>query len=281
MENCMGFFPNLKNRQNSKKTSLCVGLDPNPQKFPEGLLDGEKGVYEFCSHIVEATEPWVCAFKPQIAYFSAMGWGDVLVQIIRDIHEKFPQTPVILDAKRNDIGSTAEAYAREAFEYYGADAVTLNPYMGVDAIEPFLQYSDRGLFVLCRTSNPSANTLQNLTLHSGEPLYKEVARQVLQWGSLENIGLVVGATVPDELADLAETFPEAWFLVPGVGAQGGNLKTVMEKGTMGRPGGVIVNSARGILYASSQADYANKAGEAAATLQKQMAHFFTNELDSK
>lgn len=270
----MAFFNKLNEIQKSKKTCLSVGLDPNLEKLPQGLAKDAEGIYEFCWQIIQATAPLACAFKPQIAYFAAYGAEDVLQQLIKDSQAKYPDVLIVLDAKRGDIGTTAEMYAREAFERYGADAVTVNPYMGEDAVAPFTSYGDKGVFLLCRTSNPAAHVTQNVPLANGSTYYHYLADTALtHWNDKHNIGLVVGATSPAELADLRLSFPKTWFLVPGVGAQGGSLAEVMTKGKMVDSSGVLVNSARGIIYASSGADYAEAAHKKSAELQAEMATY--------
>jgi orotidine-5'-phosphate decarboxylase len=272
------FFKKLLSIQKSKKTFLSVGLDPNLDKLPQEFKGKPHLVFDFLKAIVDSTHPYACCFKPQIAYFSAYALEETLFKIIEYIHLSYPETLVILDAKRNDIGSTAEMYAREAFVRYQADAITVNPYMGGDTIEPFTQYKDKGIFVLCRTSNEGAKEFQNITVGDGEALYSFVAKKatnIKQWNKNENIGLVVGATAINELRKIRSSNPEAWFLVPGVGAQGGDLKSVIEYGRrVDAEGGLIINSSRGILYASDKSDFAIKAGEEAARLQLEMAKTF-------
>jgi len=270
----MDFFPRLAQIQKTKKTCLSVGLDPNPFMFPEGFAKTPKGIYDFLSPIVKATAPFASAFKPQIAYFSAFGAEDVLQQIISDIHTDHPDTLVVLDAKRGDIGSTAEMYAREVFERYKADGVTVNPYMGLDTVKPFTGFREKGVFLLCRTSNLSAKVTQDVKLDSGQSYFEFIAdAAVQQWNTHENLGLVVGATVPEDLEKLRQQCPQMWFLVPGVGAQGGSLEQVLLKGGISDGGGVLVNSSRGILYKSQDSDFTAAAGKAAEKLQKEMARF--------
>ncbi|MCB0379246.1 MAG: orotidine-5'-phosphate decarboxylase [Bdellovibrionales bacterium] len=271
-----GFFKDIENQQKQKKTYLCVGLDPHIDKLPAGMAGDPNQVLPFLKNIVVATAPYVCAFKPQIAYFSAFGLEGALQDIIAYIHSQFPGIPVILDSKRGDIGSTAEMYAMEAFERYDADGVTVNPYMGEDSIEPFTRYKDRGIFALCRTSNEGAKELQNIHIADGKTYYRFVAEKLMQeWNPNHNVGLVVGATAESELRKLRDSFHEAWFLVPGVGAQGGDLRKVIQFGTRAEGGGLIVNSSRAILYASSGEDYAEAAGQAAETMQSEMATSFS------
>ncbi len=231
---------------------LCIGLDPDPARLPVGV-----GIFEFCRDIVDATADLVCAFKPQIAYFAAAGAEGDLERLCRHLGDHHPAVPLILDAKRGDIGSTAEQYATEAFDRYGADAVTVSPYLGTDSVEPFLR---RGaVFVLCRTSNPGSGDFQSLEV-DGEPLYLHIARRVSsEWTALGECGLVVGATYPDELRAVRATVGDLPLLVPGVGAQGGDAAATVAAGadTTGR--GLLVNSSRAVLYASSGPDWLDAA----------------------
>ena len=210
---------------------LCVGLDPDPAKFPAHLKRGgardDNAILEFCTAIVDATADLVCAFKPQIAYFAACRAEDQLEALIAHIHEKHPGIPVILDAKRGDIGSTAEQYASEAFERFQADAVTVNPYMGRDSLEPWLAYQEKGVILLCRTSNPGGSDLQFLDV-GGLRLYEHVARLVAEeWNASGNCGLVVGATFPAEIARVRALIGDMPLLVPGIGAQGGDIAATL------------------------------------------------------
>ena len=246
---------------------LCVGLDPDPARYPT-VLDGADGATErFCREIVDATADVACAFKPQIAYFASQRAEGALERICTYIRETYPDVTLILDAKRGDIGSTADHYAREAFGRYGAHAVTVNPYMGTDSIEPFFDPRNNadagGVILLCRTSNPGGDDLQSLVTadeHGGTPLYVHVARRVAdQWSDLGDCGLVVGATYPTELSDVRSIVGDLPILVPGVGAQGGDPATVVEHGTARGGRGLVVNSSRAILYASSGDDFAEVA----------------------
>lgn len=234
---------------------LCVGLDPDPAKFPDAIRGS---VFDFCSAIIDATADLVCAFKPQIAYFSANGAEQDLERLCAYIRERYPQVLLVLDAKRGDMGTTAEQYAREAFDRYRAHVVTVNPYQGTDSIEPFLRHPDGGIFVLCRTSNPGGDDFQSL-ISNGEPLYKHVARRVAdQWSKLGDCGLVVGATYPDELREVRTIVGDLPLLVPGIGAQGGDVAaTAVGADSSGM--GMVVNSSRAILYASRGADFADAA----------------------
>lgn len=248
---------------------LCVGLDPDPAKLPAHLRGKADATFQFCRAIVDATADLVCAFKPQIAYFAAQRAEDQLQALIDHIHAHHPGIPVVLDAKRGDIGSTAEQYAREAFERYKADAVTVNPYMGFDSIEPWLAHHGRGVFLLCRTSNPGGADLQSLEVdHSAsggrERLYERVARLAAgSWNQGGEIGLVVGATVPAELARVRELAPQLPLLVPGIGAQGGDVAATVQAGSNADGTGMLINSSRAILYAGKGEDFATAARQAA------------------
>ncbi|MGA7477950.1 MAG: orotidine-5'-phosphate decarboxylase [Azonexus sp.] len=246
---------------------LCVGLDPDPTKFPAHLRRGgerdDNAILEFCTAIVDATADLVCAFKPQIAYFAACRAEDQLEALIAHIHENHPGIPVILDAKRGDIGATAEQYASEAFERFEADAVTVNPYMGRDSLEPWLAYQEKGVILLCRTSNPGGSDLQFLDV-GGEKLYERVARLAAQyWNSNGQIGLVVGATFPGEIARVREIVGDMPLLVPGIGAQGGDIEATVRAGRTVDGAGLMINSSRAILYAGKDEGFAAAARQAA------------------
>ena len=234
---------------------LCVGLDPDPAKFPADLKGRDDAIFEFCRTIVDATADLVCSFKPQIAYFAARRAEDQLEALIAHIREKHPGIPVILDAKRGDIGSTAEQYAIEAFERFKADGVTVNPYMGRDSVEPYLAYLDKGVILLCRTSNAGGSDLQFLDV-GGEKLYERVARLAAsEWNSTGQIALVVGATFPAEIARVREIVGDMPLLVPGIGAQGGDIKATVEAGRTGDASGLMINSSRAILYAGNDENF--------------------------
>ena len=256
------FIDMLRNAATQNNSMLCVGLDPEPARFPDTLRGDTRRMYDFCAAIVDATSDLVCAFKPQIAYFAAHGAEDQLERLMQHMRSNAPQVPVILDAKRGDIGSTAEQYAKEAFERYGADAVTLSPFMGFDSVAPYLQYPGKGAFLLCRTSNPGGDDLQNQRLSSveGEPLlYEHIAHLANgPWNTNGQLGLVVGATYPAEIERVRALAPTLPLLIPGVGAQGGDAAATVKAGW--RPDGpIIVNTSRAILYASSGADFADAA----------------------
>lgn len=240
-------------------TQVCVGLDPYPSRFPARFADDPKPILHFNQAIIDATADLACCFKPQFAHFAAEAAEDQLKATIAYIKEKYPEVPVILDAKRGDIGSTASMYAREAFEHYQADAVTVNPYMGSDTVLPFADHADKGVILLCRTSNPSAAEFQNLMME-GEPLYIHVARRAQEhWNQHGNICLVVGATAPEEMARIRAVAPDLPFLVPGIGAQGGDLEGTVHNGATAPGRGLMINASRSILYASQGDDFAEAA----------------------
>ncbi|MFZ1489336.1 MAG: orotidine-5'-phosphate decarboxylase [Ilumatobacteraceae bacterium] len=259
----MSFHAKLRAAWLRTGSLLCVGLDPDPLALPLPLDGYDDALFHFCREIVDATAGVVCAFKPQFAHFAAQRAEDQLERLCHHIREHHPDTVLVLDAKRGDIGSTAEHYAREAFARYGADAVTVNPYLGTDAVEPFLSYEGRGAIVLCRTSNPGSADLQEL-LVDGEPLYVHVARLAAErWSELGEVGLVVGATYPADVAVVRGLVGDMPLLVPGVGAQGGDVSANVRAGRTD-DGGLMISSSRAILYASSGEDFA-EAALAAAT----------------
>lgn len=259
----MTFHARLADAWSASGSRLCVGLDPAPERYPVTLADDPDRVFNFCREIVDATADVVCAFKPQIAYFAAQRAESALERLCVYIRDRYPTRVLILDAKRGDIGSTAEQYASEAFDRYGADAVTVNPYLGTDSVEPFL--ANGGVIALCRTSNPGGSDLQNL-LVDGEPLFVHVARMVAEeWSQLGDCGLVTGATFADELAQVRSVAPDLPFLVPGVGAQGGDAAAVVAAGARSDGQGLIISTSRAVLYASGGADFAEQARAVAAT----------------
>jgi len=262
-------FAQLLAAASARNDSLvCVGLDPEPERFPAGLGTRAAAIFEFNQAIIDATADLVCAYKPQFAHYAACGAERELERTIAYLHQQHPAIPVLLDVKRGDVGNTAQRYAIEAFERYGADAATVNPYLGFDSIEPFLNYADRGVFVLCRTSNPGARELQDLDC-GGRPLYQVVAEMVARrWNSRGNCGLVVGATYPGELAQVRAIAPQLPFLVPGVGAQGGDVEQVLANGQTAQGGGLLISSSRAILYASQGADFATAARAATQSLRE-------------
>lgn len=266
----MTFMEKLSAIWRSNDSMVCVGLDPDRKKLPECLKHCTHPIFEFNKVLVDATAPYVCAYKPQAAYYAGQDADAELAMTIAYIRENHPQIPVILDVKRGDIGSTAEQYAKEAFDRYGADAATVNPYMGSDALTPFLKYVDRGVVVLCRTSNPSSSELQELVA-GGRKIYEHVAilaRDV--WNASGNVMLVLGATYPEELEAVRALCPALPFLVPGVGAQGGDVEKVVRAGRTADGYGLVINSSRGIIYASGGDDFADRAGLAARELRDQI-----------
>ena len=257
------FVAKLANARARHDSLLCVGLDPEPARFPSGMNGDASRIFDFCAAIVDATRDLVSAFKPQFAYFAAHRAEAALERLIEHVREVAPEVPVILDAKRGDIGSTAEQYAREAFERYGADAVTLSPYMGFDSIEPYLAYPGKGAILLCRTSNPGGADLQGLRLDSGELLYEHVARlAATSWNRGGQLGLVVGATYPAEIARVRALAPTLPLLIPGIGAQGGDARATVRAGAVGGAP-IVVSTSRAVLYAGSGADFAAAARQAA------------------
>ena len=249
------FVAKLANARARHDSLLCVGLDPEPARFPSGMNGDASRIFDFCAAIVDATRDLVSAFKPQFAYFAAHRAEAALERLIEHVREVAPEVPVILDAKRGDIGSTAEQYAREAFERYGADAVTLSPYIGFDSIEPYLAYPGKGAILLCRTSNPGGADLQGLRLASGELLYEHVARlAATSWNRGGQLGLVVGATYPAEIVRVRALAPTLPLLIPGIGAQGGDARATVRAGAVGGAP-IVVSTSRAVLYAGSGADF--------------------------
>lgn len=263
----MRFHDTLQRRWRAHNSLICVGLDPEPSALPAHLRDAPDAVFAFCRAIVDATADLVCAFKPQIAHFAALRAEDTLERLIAHIHAKHPGVPVILDAKRGDIGSTARHYAAEAFERYQADAVTLNPYLGRDSIQPFLDRADKGVILLCRTSNPGGADFQALDC-GGQPLYLRVAETIARdWNAHGNCALVTGATWPEELGKVRAVVGEMPLLVPGIGAQGGDVEAVLRHGKTPDGSGLMLSSSRAILYAGNGEDYAQAARAAAQELR--------------
>jgi orotidine-5'-phosphate decarboxylase len=266
----MDFMQALRARWTRADSLVCVGLDPEPAKFPGQFHDDPDAVFKFCRAIVDATAPYVCSFKPQIAHFAALGAEDALQRLIAHIHAAHAGIPVILDAKRGDIGSTAQQYAIEAFDRYRADAVTANPYLGHDSLQPFLDRADKGVVILCRTSNAGAGDLQDLDV-GGRPLYQHVAETIARgWNGNGNCALVVGATWPEQLREVRTIVGDMPFLVPGVGAQGGDVEAVVRNAKTADGSGLVVSSSRAILYASNGDDFAEAAGNAAKSLRDEI-----------
>ncbi|CAM8670535.1 PyrF Orotidine-5'-phosphate decarboxylase [Comamonadaceae bacterium] len=279
----MTFIEKLRTAERVNGSLLCVGLDPEPARFPTHWRGDASKIYDFCAAIVDATADLVNSFKPQIAYFAAHGAEAQLEKLMEHMRRTAPGVPVILDAKRGDIGSTAEQYAKEAFERYGADAVTLSPFMGFDSVAPYLKYHGKGAFLLCRTSNPGGDDFQPQRLLDvpGQPrLYEHIAALAQgPWNLNGQLGLVVGATYPAEIERVRVLAPTVPLLIPGVGAQGGDAVATVKAGWKSVNGETIapiaVNSSRAILYASADMDFASAARAEAirtrATLQQAAA----------
>ncbi len=271
----MNFLDKLLMASRQQNSLLCVGLDPEPGRLPAALRDLplEQAIVEFCHAIIEATTPYVCAFKPNIAFFEVLGPRGMYVfqEVIRAIPAHLP---VIVDAKRGDLGNTACNYAAAIFDIYGCDAITVNPYLGYDSVAPFLAYRDKGVILLCRTSNPSARDFQDLRIHGNDdqeqPLYELVARRIQTWNEFGNCGLVVGATYPQELATIRTICPTMPILIPGVGAQGGDLEASVRGGVDIHGERAILAVSRSILYAGSGSDFAEMAAAEARMLRNRM-----------
>ncbi len=263
----MSFLEKLQKASRKNQSLVCIGLDPDPKLMPEGV-----GVSEFNRAIIEATSDLVCAYKPNFAFYEALGRAgmEALERTLKSIPS---DVPVIADAKRGDIGNTSKAYARAVFDVLGFDAVTVNPYLGFDAIDPFLQYKEKGTILLCRTSNAGAADFQSLRCETPQglrPLYEIVADKARQWNTNGNIGLVVGATYPEELKTIRCQHPDMPILIPGVGAQGGDVALTVKYGVSPQGDLAIINSSRQILYASRGADFAEAARRAASALRDEI-----------
>lgn len=246
----MRFIDQINHAWQHNNSLLCVGLDPDVKRFPAELVQRPTAIFDFCKAIIDASADLACAFKPQIAYFAALRAEDQLEAICAYAKSTYPHIPIVLDAKRGDIGATAEQYARESFERYNADAVTLNPYMGFDSIAPYLEWQERGVIILCRTSNPGGSDLQFLQV-DGKPLYQHVADLVANhWNKNGQCSLVVGATFPQELAQVRQIVGDMPLLVPGIGAQGGDIAATVQAGKTAKGTGMMINSSRAILYAT-------------------------------
>jgi orotidine-5'-phosphate decarboxylase len=261
----MNFTDKLLNASRKNKSWLCIGLDPDPELIP--AVD----VLQFNKAIIEATSDLVCAYKPNLAFYEALGVEGLAI-LEKTVKHIPGDIPVIGDAKRGDIGNTARAYAKALFSILGFDAATVNPYLGFDSIEPFINYRDKGVFILCRTSNKGATDFQNLRI-DGVPLYEVVAHKVNEWNIHGNIGLVVGATYPEELKKVRSICPEMPLLIPGVGAQGGDLASAVGYGADARGEKAIINVSRQILYASKEKDFARAARNVAEKIRKQINDF--------
>ncbi len=261
----LGFHERLALGWAASGSMLCVGLDPDPARMPAPLQGAPDAALRFCRAIVDATADLVCAFKPQFAHFAAQRAEPQLEALCTYIRDRYPHVVLVLDAKRGDVGSTAEQYAVEAFGRYGADAVTVNPYLGTDAAEPFLRQG--GVLALCRTSNPGSNDVQDLSV-DGEPLYVRVARMVAErWAPHGDCGLVVGATYPEQLRIVREVAGELPILVPGVGTQGGDVAAAVQAGVTADGSGLLVSASRSILYAAADDTFATAARTAAIALR--------------
>jgi orotidine-5'-phosphate decarboxylase len=264
------FIAQLERRWDASDSLVCVGLDPEIERFPAHIAASPSPIFQFNKAIVDATADLVCAYKPQFAHYAAYEAEDQLERTIDYIHRNHPGIPVILDSKRGDVGNTAQRYAIEAFERYHADAVTVSPYLGGDSLEPFLEYQDKGVIILCRTSNPGAGDLQDLEI-GGRRLFHIVADLAARrWNSRGNCLLVVGATYPRELAEVREIVGNMPLLVPGVGAQGGDVAQVVQNGETDAGAGLVISSSRAILYAASGEDFASVAREATRKLRDQI-----------
>jgi orotidine-5'-phosphate decarboxylase len=271
----MNFLDKLVAASRQHNSLLCVGLDPEPARFPSELRDMpvEKAVVKFCRAIIEATAPYVCAFKPNIAFFEVL--GPIGMRVFEEVLHAIPaHIPILVDAKRGDLGNTARNYATALFDVYGCDAVTVNPYLGYDSVAPFLAYREKGIILLCRTSNPSARDFQDLLIHDdygqASPLYEVVARRVQTWNEAGNCGLVVGATYPQELRTIRALCPDMPILVPGVGAQGGDLEASVQAGVDAHGERAMIAVSRSILYAGNNTDYATAAAQEALLLRDQI-----------
>lgn len=261
------FIEQLQRGWDGNDSLVCVGLDPEIERFPPHIAESASPIFQFNKAIVDATADLVCAYKPQFAHYAAYEAEDQLERTIDYIHRSYPGIPVILDSKRGDVGNTAERYAIEAFERYHADAVTVNPYLGGDSLEPFLKYEDRGVIILCRTSNPGAVDLQDLEVNNRRLFHIVADLAARRWNSRGNCLLVVGATYPRELAEVREIVGNMPLLVPGVGAQGGDVAQAVQNGQTAAGAGLIISSSRGILYASSGENFASAARDATQKLR--------------
>jgi orotidine-5'-phosphate decarboxylase len=268
----MKYTDKLAKIQKKNNSFVCVGLDTNVSKLPKFLLENRYPQFAFNKAIIDATHNFVCAYKPNSAFYEVQGeYGILQLKMTCDyLKEKYPQIPIILDVKRADIGESNERYDKFAFEYLGVDAITLHPYLGHEALEPFLKHEDKGCYILCRTSNPGAGEFQDL-LVAGKPLYQVVAKQVAKvWNKNQNCGLVVGATYPSEIKTVRKIAPNLHFLIPGVGSQGGDLKKSVRFATNKTGDGFVISASRSIIFASNGEDFAQKAAEEARKLRDQI-----------
>ena len=264
----VSFAERLDQRRRSADSLLCIGLDPVPSKIPANLGHGASAVSRFCREIIESTHEWVSCYKPNLAFFTQLGPAGL--QVLHEVRQSIPrEIPVILDCKVGDVGETARAYARGWFDELDFDAITVNPYMGEDSLEPFLAREGRGVIVICKTSNPGSGDVQNVTVAGGEPLYLTVADRCRAWDQAypASVGLVVGATWPEELKAVRDRVGDQEILLPGVGAQGGDLEGSLRVGLNSRGTGLICSASRSVLYASGGIDFAEAAGTAARSLR--------------
>jgi len=271
----MKFQQKLNNIIKKNNSLLCVGLDPHLEKIPKHILKKKNPIFEFNKTIIDVTADFVCCYKPQIAFYAANGLAGIkaLIQTIAYIHLKYPEIPVILDAKRGDIGSTAEQYAKEVFDVYLTDAVTVNPFLGLDSLKPFLERRDKGIIILARTSNPGASDFQDLRVNI-TPLYMEIAKRIVVWNkTYKNCLMVVGATWPEQLQKVREIAPEMFFLIPGIGSQGGDLKNTLKYGLTKEKSGLIISASRSIIFASNGKDFAKTARKEALKLKKEINRY--------
>lgn len=271
----MTFLTKLEASIEKNNSLLCIGLDPDIDKLPKHLLNDPDPLFSFNKAIIDSTHDLVCVYKPQSAHYEKLGPKGMqsLENTIQYLQQNYPHIPVVFDAKRGDIGSTAEEYAKAAFDYYKFDAITVNPFMGRDALEPFLIRAEKGVIILCRTSNPSSSDFQDL-LVNGKPLYVQIASKIIEWhNTYHNCLMVIGATYPNELKVIRSMTPDIFFLVPGIGAQGGDLEKTLEYGLMKNKSGLIIHSSRAILYASAGDDFADAAKEEATKLRDNINSF--------
>lgn len=271
----MNFKQKLEASIAQNNSLLCIGLDTDFERLPQAVKKHHEPLLEFNKNIIDATHDVVCCYKLQIAYYASLGIPGLqaAIQTIHHIHSNYPAIPLILDAKRADIGDTSKKYAEEAFDVFEADAVTVNPYLGKDSLLPFLERREKGIIVLCKTSNKGTSDFQDIQ-SDGIPLYLHIAKQVSLWNEeFANCLLVVGATWPEEMAKIREVAPEMFFLVPGIGAQGGDLEKILTAGLRKDKSGLLIHSARGIIYASAEADFAEKARQEAINLKELINSF--------
>ncbi len=271
----MNFTQKLEAAIQKNNSLLCIGLDPEFEKLPQVVKNEQDPLFAFNKAIIDATSDLVCAFKPNIAFYEAQGIEGLtqLKKTIEYIQKKHPDTPIVLDGKFSDIGNTAKAYAKTAFDALNADAVTVNPYLGSDAIEPFLEYKEKGTIILCLTSNPGSSDFQLLKTQEGS-VYEHVARKIVEWDKTNgNCMMVVGATHPEDLKKIREMAPDMFFLVPGVGTQGGDLQKTLKNGLRTDKSGLMIHSSRSVLYSSNGQDFADAARKMAQELKDTINSF--------